>query len=73
MSLTQSQRIFPLKVTEGISVLVFLKMGTSIDPSLNFAPVEITLLISGRAETGLLAGSATVKINVLVFSKTSRE
>lgn len=46
---------------EDISVLVFLKMGTSIDPSLNFAPIEITLLISGRAEAGLLQGVAQWK------------
>lgn len=47
-------------------------MGISRDPSLNFALIEITLLISGRAETGLLAGSVPVKINVLSFSKISR-
>lgn len=73
MCLIWSMWIFPPKIMEGISVLVVLKMGTSIDPSLNFAPIEISLLISGRAEAGLLAGSATVKINALSFSKISRE
>lgn len=48
-------------------------MGISIDPFLNFALIEITLLVSGRAETGLLAGSVPVKINALAFSKISRE
>lgn len=58
-------------IMEGIN-FVFLKMGISIDPSLNFALIEITLLISGRAETSLLVGSVPVKINALAFSKISR-
>lgn len=73
MCQTWSLWMFPLKIMEGISVLVFLKMGTSIDPSLNFASIEIILLISERAEESLLAGSATVKINALTFSEISRE
>lgn len=58
---------------EDISVLLFLKMGTTTDPFLNFAPIGITLLISWKGEAGLLAGSATVETNALNFSKISRE
>lgn len=49
-----------------------LKMTISIDPFLNFALIEITLLVSGRAETGLLVGSVPVEINALAFPKIIR-
>lgn len=65
--------IFLQKIMEGVNVLVFLKMSTFVHPSLNFTPIEIILLISGRAKAGLLAGSATVETNALAFAKISRK
>lgn len=53
---------------EGVSVL---KDGHLHRPFLELCFIEITLLISGNEEAGLLCGSATVKVNVLAFSKVN--
>lgn len=68
MCVTWTLWIFPPKIMEGVSVL---KDGHLHRPFLELCFSEITLLISGNEEAGLLDGSATVKVNVLSFSKVN--